>query len=650
MAGLNPQLVLGPSLQMYFVDKDTGLPLAGGQVYFWEDNARNVPKDVYTISGTPPNYVYTALPNPVTLSAVGTIQDGSGNDVLPYYYPFVGTPDDPSTTPDLYFIQVFDSSGVEQFIREGWPNTTSGSIPGITIDSLDNYIVNNVFYDNIINGASASTLDVSMQTALVIAPGVHNGFSMPDIQFVKSNTAATDTLSFPSISPPFSQAAIPYPEPTPEVACRLQCTGAGVGETYKAIQFPISLHIETLSQQTGTLTFWAKAGAVSANNKIQPYIYQFAGTGAAIQAVPIPQGSPISLTAGWAKYFVPITFPDSSAITVSSTGDDALYLQLGLPLALTCDIYVTKPCVYLGTSVPTNEFDTYDHINSIVNSPRTGDMRETMNAFGAPSLTQALGWVALDDGTIGNPSSNATTRANTDTWPLFNLFWQNFKNNGMQVFAPMFTSAASPTSYGASAYADWAANNQLQLGFFEQRNLIGTPTAITGTFTSSSNTLTLTFTNGYTAGYLYPGNAVLITNISGTTTLTAGLYWITNYNFGSGTIELANSYPNAISGTNITFTGTPTGNVTFSPLGSAIGAQDHTLLQAELPNVTLPLAGVNLYKPWSSGGANGSFSSGDNASAEGTSSSQSGVVSLGGSGHPFNILTQTTMVNRYIKL
>ena len=34
-------------LQEYFVDKDTGFPLAAGQVFFYEDTNRSVLKNIY---------------------------------------------------------------------------------------------------------------------------------------------------------------------------------------------------------------------------------------------------------------------------------------------------------------------------------------------------------------------------------------------------------------------------------------------------------------------------------------------------------------------------------------------------------------------------------------------------------------------------
>jgi hypothetical protein len=132
---LNASYTPGYSLQEYFVDKVTGLPLNGGLVYFYSDVNRTTPKAVYTISGTPPNYIYTQLPNPVVLSSVGTPTDGNGNDIIIYYYPY-----DTNGNIELYYVNITDSSGNVQFTREGVPNLASSS--STSVPDITNYIPN----------------------------------------------------------------------------------------------------------------------------------------------------------------------------------------------------------------------------------------------------------------------------------------------------------------------------------------------------------------------------------------------------------------------------------------------------------------------------------------------------------------------------
>ena len=58
------------ALQQYFPDKDTGGPLIAGIVSFFSDVSRTQPKDVFIISGTPPNYIYINIGAEIELSSV----------------------------------------------------------------------------------------------------------------------------------------------------------------------------------------------------------------------------------------------------------------------------------------------------------------------------------------------------------------------------------------------------------------------------------------------------------------------------------------------------------------------------------------------------------------------------------------------------
>ncbi len=134
------------SLQNLFVDKDTGAPLSGGFVRFWQDDNRLIPKLVYELNNiggvAPPNYDYVALPNPLQLSSVGTPMDASGKDVTIYYYPY-----DANGDLQLYFVQVFNSLGVPQFTREAWPNVTAQTNPENADVNISNAITNSQFVD-----------------------------------------------------------------------------------------------------------------------------------------------------------------------------------------------------------------------------------------------------------------------------------------------------------------------------------------------------------------------------------------------------------------------------------------------------------------------------------------------------------------------
>ena len=77
----------------------------------------------------------------------------------------------------------------------------------------------------------------------------------------------------------------------------------------------------------------------------------------------------------------------------------------------------------------------------------TGDIKITLKTV-ADS-----GWVLFNDGTIGNASSGATTRANADTNALFSLLWTNTTD----------ANCAVSGGRGASASDDFAANKTIAL-------------------------------------------------------------------------------------------------------------------------------------------------------------------------------------------
>jgi hypothetical protein len=77
----------------------------------------------------------------------------------------------------------------------------------------------------------------------------------------------------------------------------------------------------------------------------------------------------------------------------------------------------------------------------------TGDVKLTIKTV-ADS-----GWVLMNDGTIGNASSGATSRANADTESLFTLLWTNCAD----------AQCAVSSGRGASAAADFSANKTIAL-------------------------------------------------------------------------------------------------------------------------------------------------------------------------------------------
>jgi hypothetical protein len=167
---LDPRFVVGININDYFVDKTTGLPLEGGTIEFFKDQDRSAGKLVYQLTGSPPNYTYTPLSNPLTLSTVGTVVNNSSpaKNVAIYYYPY-----DELGNVELYYIVVKDSGGTTQLVREAWPNITAEDDPTQTENSVTNQLQNPQFVDVFFNpdyGVTISTGGAVSDAVYDIAP------------------------------------------------------------------------------------------------------------------------------------------------------------------------------------------------------------------------------------------------------------------------------------------------------------------------------------------------------------------------------------------------------------------------------------------------------------------------------------------------
>ncbi len=358
---------------------------------------------------------------------------------------------------DTYYLEAYDSNGNELWTLDDYfpPGAGGGGGSTTTYIPLKNYIANNQFIDN--TGASANPIGVMN---LLIAPSNHKGFTPaalnpivgtngvvgPDIRFVKNNTAATDNITYPL----FALGAAPLTgDVTPVQYVRYQCTNPGAGETYKSFQFPITQKVKNLSNQAMTFVMWAAVTATPVNLTL--YVRQYFGSGTAASAEVRSAVGTLALTTSWQKFTISLTIPSVAGKSIGTLGlqtdDDALYIQLEMPLGTLADVLFIKPALYLGTINPDLDFDDYDQIDSINLTPRTGDIKTGFYPSAPP------GWLAMDDKTIGNVGSGATSRANADTFQLYKTLWDAVTN----------TWAPVSTGRGATAQADFVAGKTLTL-------------------------------------------------------------------------------------------------------------------------------------------------------------------------------------------
>jgi hypothetical protein len=611
MAIVTSKLISAAVLQLPFVDKE-GEPLTQGVVTFYQPDMVTL-KNVYYQSGTPGNYTYIAAPNPMTLSGAGTPTDVNGNDIILFYYPYSETD---SNISQPYFVTAYDDLGTLQFTRSNFPFITGGGSGPATIATLENYVINNRFWRNI-GSVNAGTLNntwtvqynnsgtVYYQT---LCPDQHDGFSMPDFNYIKNvNGSATETITFntfPKTSTPILTGDI-----GPEFYINHTCTADTSGSTLKVYQFPVSLHLATLVGET--FSFTIQGQSISGNATIAVYMYQFCGTGVSSPA-PLFLGN-ITFGADWTKFTLEgLTFPGTTGLTLGSDGtggnDDAYYLQIALPTGSSngiCNLNFTLPSIYLSellSDVPTNSFSTYDQIDSVVASARTGDVKTSINTF------YPFGWVPMSGGTLAHPNTGSTTVVaptnltiayqGNDGWALYNLLWNAFSNivvNSTEL-VQIYDATGAPTTFGASSYADWNALKQLALTEMTGRVVMGTVpiSAMTKkystTFTASSGSgIVVTTANPVN---VFQGMPVTFLNTGGAlpTGLVANtIYFVTaNGNFSSTTFNVSTTYANAMAGTTVAFTDTGSGTQTviMAVNGTLTGEYAHAQLSSEVGSHT----------------------------------------------------------------
>jgi microcystin-dependent protein len=92
----------------------------------------------------------------------------------------------------------------------------------------------------------------------------------------------------------------------------------------------------------------------------------------------------------------------------------------------------------------------------------------------------ASGWLLADGKTIGSALSNASSRADADTLPLFTLLYNNFANAEL----PIRDASGLPSVRGASALIDFNSNKQLPVPDLRGRTIAGWEGAVASLLTS----------------------------------------------------------------------------------------------------------------------------------------------------------------------
>lgn len=322
---LDPRFITTSDLQSYFVDKDNGEPLAGGIVTFYSDTDPIVKKPVYQITetGFGGTYSYTPLPNPSVLSSVGTFQDELGNDIVPYYYPFTGDPDDDTGVQELYYITVEDSGGIDQFTRFGWPQLASGS-GSIDAELAKNYIPNGQF---LFHNEDTACVTLDSQTSYggtvdisYLAQGgwefqqTHGAADVYTIDYTEYDGAISGLDDYPRFSLNF--------------ACTTFSGGSSVRDIL--IQWPDVNKFSAAPDQPYTF-FGALKSLDGGSHTFEVLMVSYFGTGGSPDSPVLTSLGNFISTTTFSYNQMTINFPDNSLTTKGTDGNDFVGIILRAP-------------------------------------------------------------------------------------------------------------------------------------------------------------------------------------------------------------------------------------------------------------------------------------------------------------------------------
>jgi hypothetical protein len=333
MSGLNTYFVPLTILQEQFWDKLEDAPLAGGKLYFYQDEARTIPKSVYVLTGNPPDYTY-AVASPsdssITLSSIGTVDDGMGNNLVIYGYPYDDTDFDGSGNIELYYMTVYSSDGIFQFSVGGFPNVPFEETP-TSSGQEKNFIKNGQFVLN--NG----TLPISLTSTEVAYGGWY---------YTRSSNTSTDVVSFPRFGSPIAGGV---PSGNPRYACNVTCSVTGA-DSYKVLEIKFN-DVNRFSDPSQTLSLYFMAKS-SAGSSITVNLYKYFGSGGS-GAETTQIISTTVLTSSYEPVRVSFPFGSNVGKTIGANDDDYFSIQVSFNPALTFNVTVTDFVLYLGSELIT---------------------------------------------------------------------------------------------------------------------------------------------------------------------------------------------------------------------------------------------------------------------------------------------------------
>jgi hypothetical protein len=366
---LNTLYVPLTGIQQQLIDKLTDQPLAGGTVSFFKDSQRTVPKDVYALTNSPPDYAYANIGSVLTLSSIGTFNDSLGNNLVPYIYPYVENGLAGAGDIDLYYIVVANSGGQFQFSVAAVPNIPEVAGPEETADQ-QNFITNGQF----LLGQLPAPGTISATTTTI----AYGGW-----QYVRSSNLSTgDKVTFNRFNSPLNG----IPSGNPRYACRVACNAPNAGDTSKILQM-VFQDVNRFSDPAQQLTlFFSGLNNITGIMQLNVNLYKNFGTSGSTPTT-TPIGSFVVNSTGYSNIVFPFSFGSNYTQTLGSNNDDYFAIQISFPPTSTFDVSLTDFVLYLGavniTAYPfgVDPIEPYAVDASMVTNPTTASLSTVNTAL-----------------------------------------------------------------------------------------------------------------------------------------------------------------------------------------------------------------------------------------------------------------------------
>lgn len=227
-------------------------------------------------------------------------------------------------------------------------------------------------------------------------------------------------------------------------------------------------NFETIDNKFGDVTAVSTTGGTTTLTSTQEVVNAFTISGALVS------NATIVFSGRGGTWVVKNSTTGSYTVTLKVSGQTGVAIEQGTKQGVFCN----------GTDIET------------AGGPSNSSTIPTGAVSPYVGTTSPSGWVRANARTIGSAASSATERANADTETLYTLLWNEHSNTVLAIQ----DSAGTPTTRGASAAADFAANKRLPLPDLRGRTWFGLDTMGNSAASRLGTIMTSATTNGSSGG------------------------------------------------------------------------------------------------------------------------------------------------------